>query len=89
MLYHAFLLPAPPRPPQKVQIIGLSLFSKSKNVEWRPCIFLFLLIILAKIKSSVSAFSPICRFPLLSSVRKHEFSLPLWPLGSLYSFFGF
>lgn len=78
----------PPLPPQqKVQIIGLS---HLKVKMWSGgCVFLFLLIILAKIKSSASPFSPICRFPLFSSVRKHEFSLPLWPLGSLYSFFSF
>lgn len=49
------------------------------------CAFLFLLT-LAKIKSSMSPFSSICRFPLLNSIRKHyEFSLSLWPFG-FYSF---
>lgn len=57
----------------------------SKNVEFS--VFLFLLVILATIKS---AMSPICRYSLLNSVRKcYEFSLPLWLLGPFYSFFSF
>ena len=49
---------------------------KSKNLKkkvrmWSGVsVFLFLLIVLAEIKNSVSPFSPICRFLLLNSIRK-------------------
>lgn len=57
-----------------------SFFDLKVRMWSRGCVFLFLLIILAKIKSSVSPFSPICRFLLLNSIRKrYEFLLPLWP----------
>lgn len=65
-----------------------SLFHMKIRVWSGGCVFLFLLIILAEIKSSVSPFSLICRFLLLNSIRKlYEFSLPFWPEGSFYLFF--
>ena len=70
---------------QEVQIYR-SLPSKSKDVEC--CVFLYLSSWLQS--KALSPFSPICRFPLLNSIGKHyEFLLPLWPLGSFYSFFIF
>lgn len=56
-----------------------SLFHIKVRVWSGGSVFLFLLIILAEIEISVSPFSPICRFLLLNSIKKLEFSLLFRP----------
>ena len=70
-IMHPFIFPAGSADyPSPFHIKSKNLKKKKVRMWSGVSVFLFLLIVLAEIKNSLSPFSPICRFLLLNSIRK-------------------